>query len=76
MRRSPLGSPAGADLISKVCMALAQTSGLRAVRTAGLDKVFAICEQWLIAEINYQSDRVFVRHILTHGEYDRGRWKK
>jgi len=30
----------------------------------------------LIAEINYQSGRVFVRHILTHGEYDRGRWKK
>ena len=30
----------------------------------------------LIAEINYQSGRVFVRHILTHGEYDRGKWKK
>jgi mRNA interferase HigB len=30
----------------------------------------------LIAEINYQSGRVFVRHVLTHGDYDRGRWKK
>ena len=30
----------------------------------------------LIAEINYRSGRVFVRHILTHGDYDRGRWKK
>jgi len=30
----------------------------------------------LIAEINYQSGRVFVRHVLTHDEYDRGRWKK
>ena len=30
----------------------------------------------LIAEINYRSRIVFVRHILTHAEYDRGRWKK
>jgi len=30
----------------------------------------------LVAEISYPSGRVFVRHILTHGEYDRGRWKK
>lgn len=30
----------------------------------------------LIAEINYRSGRVFVRHVLTHGEYDRGKWKK
>ena len=30
----------------------------------------------LIAEINYGSGRVFVRDVLTHGEYDRGRWKK
>jgi mRNA interferase HigB len=29
----------------------------------------------LIAEINYRSQRLFVRHVLTHAEYDRGRWK-
>lgn len=29
----------------------------------------------LIAEINYRSQIVFVRHILTHAEYDRGKWK-
>jgi len=30
----------------------------------------------LIAEIGYQSRIVFVRHILTHSEYDRGEWKR
>ncbi len=30
----------------------------------------------LITEINYRSGRVFIRHVLTHGEYDRGKWKK
>jgi len=30
----------------------------------------------LIAEINFQTGRVFVRNVLTHAEYDRGRWKK
>lgn len=29
----------------------------------------------LITEINYLTGRVFVRHVLTHAEYDRGRWK-
>lgn len=29
----------------------------------------------LITEINYRTGRVFVRHVLTHAEYDRGRWK-
>jgi mRNA interferase HigB len=29
----------------------------------------------LITEINYGTGRVFVRHVLTHAEYDRGRWK-
>jgi mRNA interferase HigB len=33
-------------------------------------------EYRLIAEINYRTGRVFVRHVLTHAEYDRGRWKK
>jgi mRNA interferase HigB len=30
----------------------------------------------LIARVNYQSRRVFVLHILTHKEYDRGAWKQ
>ncbi len=29
----------------------------------------------LIAEINYRSKIIFVRHILTHAEYDKGKWK-
>ena len=30
----------------------------------------------LIAEINYQTRRVFLRHVLTHAEYSKGDWKK
>jgi mRNA interferase HigB len=29
----------------------------------------------LIARVNYQTQRVFVLHILTHAEYDRGGWR-
>ena len=29
----------------------------------------------LIAWINYQGKKVFIRHILSHAEYDRERWK-
>jgi mRNA-degrading endonuclease HigB of HigAB toxin-antitoxin module len=29
----------------------------------------------LIARVNYQTQRVFVLHILTHAEYDREGWK-
>ena len=29
----------------------------------------------LIVEINYRSQRLFLRHVLTHAEYDRGKWK-
>jgi mRNA interferase HigB len=29
----------------------------------------------LIAEVNYVFGRVYVRHVLTHTEYDRGGWK-
>lgn len=29
----------------------------------------------LITEINYGFERVYVRHVLTHAEYDRGGWK-
>jgi mRNA interferase HigB len=30
----------------------------------------------LIAEINYRFGRIYIRHILTHTEYDRGGWKQ
>ena len=29
----------------------------------------------LIAEINYISGRVFIRHVLTHAECDQGAWR-
>jgi mRNA interferase HigB len=30
----------------------------------------------LIVEINYKTGRIFIRHVLTHAAYDRGRWKR
>jgi len=30
----------------------------------------------LIAEINYRTGRIFLREVLTHAEYGRGRWKR
>ena len=29
----------------------------------------------LVTEINYQTGRIFLRHVLTHAEYSRGGWK-
>jgi mRNA interferase HigB len=29
----------------------------------------------LIARINFLSKTVFIRHILTHKEYDQGKWR-
>src|SRR6266403_1226710 len=29
----------------------------------------------LITEINYRTERIFLRHVLTHAEYDKGAWK-
>lgn len=29
----------------------------------------------LITEINYQTGLIFLRHVLTHAEYDKGGWK-
>ena len=29
----------------------------------------------LIAAIHFNRERLFVRHVLTHAEYDRGMWK-
>ncbi len=30
----------------------------------------------LIAAIHFNTQKLFVRHILTHSDYDTGRWKK
>ena len=30
----------------------------------------------LIAKINYKSQIVFLKHVLTHAEYDKEDWKK
>ncbi len=30
----------------------------------------------LIAAIHYNTNRVYIQHILTHKEYDRGTWRK
>ena len=29
----------------------------------------------LITEINYLFGRIYIRHVLTHAEYDKGGWK-
>ncbi len=33
-------------------------------------------EYRLVTRINFRTGRIFIREVLTHGEYDRGRWKK
>ncbi len=30
----------------------------------------------LIASAHFNRGKVYVRHVLTHSEYDRGKWKK
>jgi mRNA interferase HigB len=30
----------------------------------------------LVAAIHFNTGRTFVRHVLTHAEYDRGAWKR
>ena len=30
----------------------------------------------LIALVIYKTQQVHIRHVLTHSEYDRGKWKK
>ena len=29
----------------------------------------------LIAAVHYNRGKVYIRHVLTHAEYDRGQWK-
>lgn len=30
----------------------------------------------LIAVVMYQAKRVYIRHVLSHKEYDKGHWKE
>lgn len=30
----------------------------------------------LVAAVHFDAGRVFVRHVLSHSEYDRGTWKR
>ncbi len=30
----------------------------------------------LIASIHFNRQKVYIRHVLTHGDYSKGRWKK
>ena len=30
----------------------------------------------LITESNYQTGRIFLRHVLTHAEYSKGGWRR
>jgi mRNA interferase HigB len=30
----------------------------------------------LVTEINFNTHNVFIRHVLTHDEYDKGKWKR
>lgn len=30
----------------------------------------------LITRVEFASQKVYIRHILTHAEYDKGRWKE
>jgi mRNA interferase HigB len=30
----------------------------------------------LIAEVNYSTGRIFIRHVLTYAEYSKGAWKQ
>ena len=30
----------------------------------------------LIVSMRYDEERIYIRHVLTHAEYDKGRWKE
>ncbi len=30
----------------------------------------------LVAAVHFNTGKVFIRHVLTHGEYDLGAWKR
>lgn len=56
-----------------------QYSHADAVETAsGTRTVFNIKgnDYRLIVGINYRASRIYIKDLLTHAEYDRGRWKE
>ena len=30
----------------------------------------------LIAAVHYNRNKIYIRHVLTHQEYDKGKWRK
>jgi mRNA interferase HigB len=30
----------------------------------------------LIGAVHYNRNKIYIRHVLTHGEYDAGKWKR
>ncbi|MCE5981202.1 mRNA interferase HigB [compost metagenome] len=30
----------------------------------------------LIAVVHYKTQRLYIKHVLDHGEYDKGKWKE
>jgi mRNA interferase HigB len=49
----------------------------KSAEAVGRFTVFNVCgnKYRLIVHINYGWGRIYVRHVLTHAEYDKGRWK-
>lgn len=45
-------------------------------RKGRLLTVFNLGERRLITAIHYNRKMVFIRSVLTHAEYDKGRWKE
>jgi mRNA interferase HigB len=48
------------------------------VDKVGKFTVFDVCgnKYRLVAAIHYNRKKVYIRHVLTHAEYDREKWKE
>lgn len=59
-------------LVSKpeIDVSVSRPSGKLTVFNVGGNKVR------VIAAIHYNRERIYIRVVLTHEEYDRGRWKE
>lgn len=59
-------------LVSKpeINVSVSRPSGKLTVFNVGGNKVR------VIAAIHYNRERIYIRVVLTHEEYDRGRWKE
>ena len=73
----PFEGTRGAAMAAKVCACRSITSRslrnpvfLRSTRKRFREP------SWLgLSTVNYRTGRIFIRHDLTHQEYDRGKWK-